>query len=137
MALNDFSTDLWVVTINGRQITDWGETDPPYTDEEIDPQGVLRRGLGGNGVRLDRINPGRRVTLNLNPGSPDSAFINGLRISKAAISLGATQIGTLETAVASEGVIVSKGPRGRGGATVTDDQYVIEFNLWEETAGGD
>ena len=38
---------------------------PTYTDDEIDPKSVLRRGQGGNAVRLDRINPGRSVTINI------------------------------------------------------------------------
>ena len=137
MSVNNFSTDLFIVNINGRNITDWGETDPPYSDDEIDPQSVLRRGMGGNAVRLDRINPGRTVTINLNPGSPDSAFVNGLLISKANITRGVTQVGTLEGAIASEGVITSKGTVGRGGVTVTDDSYIMEFNLWAATAGGE
>ena len=30
MSLNNFSTDLAIVTVNGRIITDFGETDPPF-----------------------------------------------------------------------------------------------------------
>jgi hypothetical protein len=137
MALNNFSTDLWVVNLNGRDLTDWGETSPPYTDDEIDPPSVLRRGQGGNAVRLDRINPGRSVTLNLQPGSPDSAYVNALMISKADITIGARQVGTLEAKLGSEGCITSKGSAGRGGADITDDVYTIELNLWTETAGGE
>lgn len=96
---------------------------------------VLRRGLGGNAIRLDRINPGRRVTLNLNPGSADSAYINGLFQSKANIELTYTQIGTLDAAVGTEGVIVNDGPRGRGGQTITDDQWIFEFNSWTASKG--
>jgi hypothetical protein len=136
MALNNFSTELFVVTVNGRQITDWGDANPPYQSAEIDPDGVLRRGQGGNACRLDRQNPGRRVTLNLNPGSPDSAYLQGLRASKANITLSSQQIGTLETEAGSEGMFVSKGPKGRAGTTITDDVYVIEFNSWTELAGG-
>lgn len=137
MALNNFSTENAVVTVNGRQITDWGDTDPPYSDEPIDPKSVLRRGLGGNAVRLDRINPGRRVTLNLNPGSPDSAYLQAIFGSGANITLSYTQIGTLDTAIGTEGVMVNDGARGRGGQTITDDQYIIEFNSWTATKGGE
>lgn len=135
MALNNFSTDLFTVNINGRTIDDWGETATPFTDEPIDPKRVLRRGQGGNAVRLDRINPGRRVTLYLNPGSPDSAFLQGLFESGANISLGKTQIGTLESAVGTEGVIVNDASVGRGGSTISDDQYILEFNVWTATKG--
>lgn len=137
MSLANFSTDLTVVTLNGRQLTDWGENATPYTDEPIDPASALRRGLGGNAVRLDRKNPGRRVTLYLNPGSPDSAYVQGLFNSGANITLSFTQIGTLENAVGTEGVIVNDAARGRAGMTITDDQFVIEFNGWTGLRGGE
>lgn len=135
MSLANFSTDLTVVTLNGRQLTDWGENATPYTDEPIDPASALRRGLGGNAVRLDRKNPGRRVTLYLNPGSPDSAYVQGLFNSGANCTLSFTQIGTLENAIGTEGVIVNDAARGRGGMTITDDQFVIEFNGWTGLRG--
>lgn len=137
MSLANFSTDLTVVTLNGRQLTDWGENATPYTDEPIDPASALRRGLGGNAVRLDRKNPGRRVTLYLNPGSPDSAYVQGLFNSGANCTLSFTQIGTLENAIGTEGVIVNDAARGRAGMTITDDQFVIEFNGWTGLRGGE
>ena len=135
MALNNFSTANSVVTVNGREITDWGENATPYTDEPIDARSALRRGQGGNAVRLDRINPGRRVTLYLNPGSPDSAYMQGLFNSNANIELTWTQIGTLDAAVGAEGVIVNDGARGRAGMTISDDQFMIEFNSWSGARG--
>lgn len=135
MALENFSTANSVVTVNGRLIKDWGETATPYTDEPIDPRSQLRRGQGGNAVRLDRINPGRRVNLYLNPGSSDSAYLQALLTSNANITLSFTQIGTLETAIGSEGVMVNDGQRGRAGSTITDDQFIVEFNVWEGTRG--
>lgn len=137
MSLANFSTDLTVVTLNGRQLTDWGENATPYTDEPIDPASALRRGLGGNAIRLDRKNPGRRVTLYLNPGSPDSAYVQGLFNSGANITLSFTQIGTLENAVGTEGVIVNDAARGRAGTTISDDQFIIEFNGWTGLRGGE
>lgn len=133
MSLSNFSTENGVVVINGRLLTDWGDTDPPLSEDPIDPRSVLRRGLGGNAVRLDRINPGKQVTLNLNPGSPDSIFMRSLYNSNANITYARSQIGALETAVGSEGVIVNVGPRGRLGQTITDDQFIIEFNIFSET----
>ena len=135
MSLNNFSTDLCVVTINGRQIQDWGETATPYTDAPIDARSQLRRGQGGNAVRLDRLNPGREVNVYLNPGSADSAYVQGLLNSNANITLTFTQIGTLETALGSEGVLVNDGQRGRAGSTITDDQFTMQFNIWEATRG--
>ncbi|KAA8555120.1 hypothetical protein IQK56_07425 [Pseudomonas sp. MAFF 301449] len=135
MSLSNFSNDLTVVTINGRQIQDWGDTATPYTDAPIDPRSQLRRGQGGNAVRLDRQNPGREVNVYLNPGSSDSAYVQGLLNSNANITLTFTQIGTLETALGSEGVIVNDGQRGRAGSTITDDQFTMQFNIWEATRG--
>jgi len=135
MALQNFSTELSVVTVNGRRIQDFGDTATPYTDAPIDPKSQLRRGQGGSAVRLDRINPGRTVTLYLNPGSADSAYMQGLFNSGANITLSFTQIGTLETAVGAEGVIVNDGQRGRAGSTISDDQFIIEFNSWTASRG--
>lgn len=137
MAVNNYSTDLFVVTVNGRIISDWGDTATPFTDDPIDPKSTLRRGQGGNAVRLDRTNPGRSVTLNLNPGSADSAYMQGLFESYANITLSKQQIGTLEAAIGTEGVIVNDGSVGRGGQTITDDQFMIEFNTWSSTKGGE
>lgn len=137
MSVNNMSTDLLAVSINGRLITDWGNTDPAYNDAPIDPKRTLRRGQGGNAARLDRINPGRTVTLNLNPGGPDSAFMQALDNSGADVILNKTQIGTLETAIGTGGVLVNDGPAGRGGQNITDDQYIIEFNGWTQTKGGE
>lgn len=134
MAINNFSTDQTVVTVNGREITDWGDTDPPISEAPIDPRGVLRRGLGGNAVRLDRINPGRTVTLSLNPGSPDAAYLQGLFNSRVNITYTRTVIGSLENVVASEGMLINDGTTGRGGVTVTDRQFTFEFNKWVEAA---
>lgn len=137
MALNDFANNNTVVTVNGRQITDWGMAEQPYTDEPIDPSATLLRAQGGNAVRLDRNNPGRRVNLYINPGSPDSAYMQGLFNSRANIELSYQQIGTLETAIGAEGVIVNDGTRGRAGtSSITDDQFTIEFNSWTAMRGG-
>lgn len=136
MSVSYYSTDLFAFTVNGRPIGDWGETATPYTDEPIDPRSTLRRGQSKRAVRLDKLAPGRRVTLNLTPGSPDSAYMSGLMNSNASITSGYTQIGTLEGAIGTEGVIVNDGPNGRGGDTITDDQYIIEFNNWNATKGG-
>lgn len=135
MSLSNFSNNLTVVTINGRQIQDWGDTATPFTDAPIDPRSQLRRGQGGNAVRLDRQNPGREVNIYLNPGSSDSAYVQGLLNSNANITLTYTQIGTLETALGSEGVLVNDGQRGRAGSTITDDQFTMQFNIWEATRG--
>jgi hypothetical protein len=136
MALSNFSPENAVVVINGREITDWGETATPYTSEPIDAKSQVRRGQGGSGIRIDRSNPGRRITVYLNPGSPDSAYVQGLMNSRANISLGYTQIGTLEIEAATEGAIVNDASKGRAGSTISDDQYIMEFNAHNQTKGG-
>lgn len=137
MSLNNYAVEQIVVTVNGREITDWGETDPPISEAPIDPKSVLRRGLGGNAIRLDRLNPGRTVTLNINPGSPDAAYLQGLFNSNANITYTRQVIGTLENVVGSEGVMTNDGTVGRGGQTMTDDQFMIDFNSWTGLKGGE
>ena len=137
MSVNNMSTDLLAVSVNGRLITDWGNTDPAFNDAPIDPKSTLRRGQGGNAARLDRINPGRTVTLNLNPGGPDSAYMQALMNAGATIVLSKTQIGTLEAAIGTGGVIVNDASTGRGGQNITDDQYILEFNGWNQSKGGE
>ena len=132
----NYSTDGFVFSVNGREITDWGDNATPCNDEPIDPKSVLRRGRGGRAIRLDRLNPGRRVTLQLNPGSPDSAYMQGLFNSNANITVTKTQIGTLEAAVGNEGIITNDGPVGRGAETITDDVFIMEFNVWSGLKGG-
>lgn len=136
MSLPNFSNELRVVTINGRQITHWGEAATPYTNGPIDAKSQVRRGQGGGAVRLDRINPGRTVTFMLNPGSPDSAYMQGLYNSKATITLTDCQIGTMEIATGTEGAIVNDGEQGRAGSTITDDVFIMEFNGWDAGKGG-
>lgn len=129
MAFENFSNDNTVITVNGRSITDWGQQDPPISMAPIDPASVVRRGVGGNAVRLDRKNPGARVTLYLNPGSSDAAYLRGLFNSRANVTFTYEQIGTPENTINTEGAIVNVGERGRGGASsITDEQFMFEFN---------
>lgn len=137
MALNNFGPDSSVLTINGRLIEEWGETASPYSDAPIDPKVQLRRGQGGRAIRLNRKNPGRSVNIYLNPGSQDSAYMQGLFNSNADITLSWTVIGTLEAAIGTEGVITTDAAMNRAGATVSDDQFTMEFNAWTATKGGE
>ncbi|HEC73113.1 MAG TPA: hypothetical protein ENI26_01935 [Methylophaga aminisulfidivorans] len=137
MAINNFSVEQIVVTVNGREITDWGESEQPISEAPIDPKATLRRGKGGGAVRLDRVNPGRALTLSLNPGSPDSAYMQSLFNSNATITYTRQVIGTLEKVIGTEGVIVNDGPVNRGGQTISDDEYMIELNAWTGLKGGE
>lgn len=137
MSLANFGPDSSVLTINGRVISDFGETASPYSDAPIDPKTTVRRGQGGRAVRLNRINPGRTVNVFLNPGSPDSAYMQGLFNSNANITLSWTQIGTLEAAIGTDGAIVNDAAINRAGNAISDDQFTMEFNVWNATKGGE
>ena len=136
MSFKNYSTENVVVTVNGRVINDWGE-DNPVREAMIDPHGTLMRGLGGRAARLDRINPGRLVELNIMPGSPDAAYLQGLLMSRANITYTRTVISTMENAVGSEGMFVEDGEINRGGMTISDDSFTMHFNKFETLKGGD
>lgn len=133
-----FTTENTVVTVNGRIISDWGQTEPPITEEPIDPKRTLIRGIGGNAVVLERKNNGKRVTLHLLPGSADSAFLMGLHNSGATITYTRSHITAIDGTVCSEGVIINEPQAGRGGAgQIGDDTFVMEFNVNASSRGGD
>lgn len=137
MALHRFNTENTVVTVNGRPITDWGEAENPIVEAPIDAKSTLRRGMGGNAVRLDRINPGRTVTLSLNPGGQDSNFMQALLNSNVNIAYTRAVVGTGDKAIGTEGVIVNDGQIERaGGASISDDVFIIEFNVFDTLRGG-
>lgn len=136
MSLANYGNDSFILTINGRLITDFGETASPFTDAPIDPKVLLRRGQGGGAVALSRTNPGREVNVYLNPGSPDSAYLQGLFNSRATITVSTTQVGTLEAAIGTDGIITNDAANNRGGTTISDDQYTMQFNVWNATKGG-
>ena len=138
MALTDyFTTENSVVTVNGRQITDFGQAETPISEGYIDPKRTMVRGMGGSATKLERKNNGFRVTLNLMPGSADSAFLHGLFQSGASVSYTRSQIGALDGVVASEGMVTTEGDITRGGgASVSDDTYTLEFNVYGNMRGG-
>lgn len=136
--MNNFSPSNTDFRINGREITNWGTASPPLNIEYIDAQGNLIRGEGGGAVALYRDNPGVRVTVNLLPGSPDSAYLKGLKNARANLTFSHTVIGTLEAGVGTEGIFTNEGPMGRAGtSTVSDDVYIMEFNTEDSSKGGD
>lgn len=130
MSLNNFSTANNIVTVNGRQIQDWGQADPAITEAQIDDKSALIRGQGGNATRLDRINPGRTVTLALQPGSADATYLQALFESNANITYTRQVVGTLETSFGDQGVCTSDGQSGRAGQTITDNIFTFQFNQW-------
>jgi len=133
MSLPNFSTENSILTINGRTIKDWGNTDPPYVHRQIDDKETLRRGMGGAAVRYRRVNEGWEQTINLNPGSDDSLYLQGLYNAGTIIVGSYVTVGTLEGAVFSEGVIVRCKEVNRGGPALGDDTFVIQYNIGAQT----
>lgn len=127
-----------VVVVNGRQITDWGVDGSGVTEEAINPKRKMVQGQGGNALILERVAPGRRVTIKVRAGSADSSYLHGLYTSGAIITYARSQVGALETAVGTEGMIMSEEAVSRASTeSVSDDTFVMEFNLWDSVKGGE
>lgn len=140
MALGNYTVANLVVVVHGRQIRNWGHSTTPFNHAPIDPKRSLVRGMGGGAIVTGRSNPGREVTLNILPGSPDAKFLNSLdQMGTINITMTYSIIGTSEKAVAMEGVIVNDGTTSRGGVdtAVTDEQFILQFNKWEGGKGGE
>lgn len=136
--MNNFSPSNTDFRINGREISTWGQASPPLLIEPIDAMGTLIRGQAKGSVRLDNDNHGWRVTVNVLPGSADSAYLTGLRIGKANLNFSHTVIGTLEAAAGAEGMFVNIGQLGRAGnSAVSDDQFIMEFTAADLSQGGE
>ncbi len=134
MAIFNFSAENFILVVNGRRLQNFG-TEDACTHESIDPVSELKRGLGGDALRLDRVSPGRRYTIHLQAGSNDSGFMQGLMNSKAQIEISTTQLSTLETTLAWEGMIVNDGATNRGSQNPSSDTFVVEFNKFQQTRG--
>ena len=137
MAFHDFSNDKLVVLVNGRQLTNWGETDPPFTHSYPNGLGKIKRGTGGGGARMDLVEPGQVFKFNLMPGSPDSAYMSGLLNSRATITVAHSQLGTIEAGLGREGMMINLDETGRGGTeSLTDDVYEVDCVKYTGTKGG-
>lgn len=139
MALGNYTVPNLVVVVNGRQIRNWGHSATPFTHAPIDPKRNLVRGMGGGAIITGRTNPGREVNMYILPGSPDAKYLNSLDKMGAVITLSYSQIGTGEKATALDGVIVNDGTTSRGGVdtSVSDEQFIMQFNVWSDNKGGD
>lgn len=137
MAVSNFSPSNTDFRINGIAITSWGTGQPPLTIEPIDQSGNLIRGEGGGAVALYRDNFGWRVTVNLLPGSANSAALKALKKARTSLTFSHTVIGTLEVGAGVDGIFVSEGALGRGSSSqVSDDVYTMEFNNADMMRGG-
>lgn len=129
MALSDLSAEncLLVIGVVGA-VNDWGRTDPPLVIEQIDPSGVLSRGLGGNAAAFFRKNSGLRITVNLMPGSPQAAAFQAASNSRTIMAGTYASLEGLEGGIFSEGIITMPKSMGRAGPGMNDATFVMEFN---------
>lgn len=135
MALHDFSVENCAFEIFDREITDWGQSDPPLDMSPINEKGQLIFGLGGDAVAFNN-HQRWRVTINLMPGSDDSKFISK-KIKQGAVGVDAdyANLGSGEKASFQEGMYNNRGSIGRGGPGLTDDQYIFDFNRGNSEGG--
>lgn len=120
--------------INGIEIENFGDTDPPINISDEEDRATLKRGIGGRTLRLDNRTRPKRVTVNILPGSPESRQLIAVAKSGADFSAYFKQAGTDESETMFDGILIQRGDRGRGGkTTVSDDQFVFLFGDSEET----
>lgn len=134
--LQNYSAADGLLTINGTAITDFGETDPSVVIEDINPRAQLKRGLGAGAAAIHPVTIRKRLTINLMPGSPQARWLIGLSKAKTTLQATWTQMGTAEAEALIDGVIVSRGARGRiaeQSSALSDEQFVIEFRDSTET----
>lgn len=134
--IRNYSSADGLLIINGTNITDWGETQPALTMEDIVPRAQMKRGLGGGAARLDPATIGKRITVNLLTGSSQARYLVGLMKSKVTIQASWAQLGSVEKESFVDGIIISRGPRGRiaeNTGSLSDEQFVIEFRDSTET----
>lgn len=135
MALHDFSVENCSFEIFDREITDWGKSDPPLDISPINAKGQMIPGLGGDSIAFNN-HQRWRVTINLMPGSEDTAHI-ARKIEQGAVGVeaGYANLGSGEKGSFREGMYTNRGSIGRGGPGITDDQYIFEFNKGAMGAG--
>jgi hypothetical protein len=117
----------------GIPISEYGDTDPAITIEDIEQRSTLKRGIGGTSVRLDNQTRPKRLTVNLMPGSDEVRQILAAEKSGVDATFSFRQSGTVEVVAGYDGVMVTRGSMGRAGkSSVTDEQIVVEFANSEE-----
>lgn len=134
MTMQRYGADGANLTVFGIPVSDFGDTDPPITIEDIEPRSTLKRGIGGTSLRLDSKTTPKRLTINLMPGSTQVRQIIAAAKSGADATFSFRQTGTAEMVVGYDGILVNRGTMGRGGkTTVSDEQLQFEFADSEET----
>ena len=134
MALLRYGAENANLVIFGIPVTEFGDTDPPITIEDIEDRAQLKRGIGGTSLRLDNTTRPKRLTVNLMPGSNEVRQIIAAEKSGVDATFTFRQIGTDEFLAGFDGVMLTRGNMGRGGKTsVSDEQFIFEFADSEET----
>lgn len=134
MAMKRYGPDGVNLVVFGIPITEFGDTNPPITVEDIEPRATLKRGLGKTSLRLDNPTRPKRLNVSLMPGSIQVRQLLAAEKSGIDASFALTQTGTDEKVAGFDGVMTNRGSMGRGGSTtVTDEQFTFEFNDSEET----
>lgn len=134
MTMHRYGADGTNLVVFGIPINNFGDTDPPITIEDLENRATLKRGIGGRAVRLDNQTRPKRLTINLLPGSDEVRQILAVEKSGVDATFSFSQSGTNERIVGFDGVMVTRGSMGRAGkTTVSDEQFVFEFNDSEET----
>lgn len=127
MAMHRYGADGANLTVFGIPISQYGDTDPAVTIEDIEQRSTLKRGIGGTSVRMDNQTRPKRLTINLMPGCEEVRQILAAEKSGIDATFSFRQSGTLETVIGFDGVMVTRGSMGRAGKTsVSDEQIVIE-----------
>ena len=134
--LHNYSTPDGLLVINGISITDWGETKPSMTSEDIKPRASLKYGMGGGAAVIDPVTTPKKLTINLMTGSTQARTMIALMKAKTTIQGGWTQLGSAESEFFIDGRIISRGARGRitdEAGSLSDEQFVFEFRDSTET----
>lgn len=134
MALPKYDPAKHLVYLNGKRITEWGEGDPIKTSP-IRDKGVLKQGFGRSAVASRIETPGEELTLNIMPGTDDSAYASGLISADVDIEFEMQVVATGEAWIYSEGVYKTHEEFTRAGEKPSDDGYTYLFNLTEHKMG--
>lgn len=136
MAIHNYSSADGLLLIQGINITDWGESEPALTIEDVKPRTNFKHGLGGGRAALEPATTPKRVTIKLLTGSEQARSLVALMKAKTAIQGSWTQLGSVESEIFVDGRITNRGPRGRIAETsggLSDEQFIIEFADSTET----
>jgi len=133
MALTKYGAAEASLVINGIPIEEFGDTDPPITLDDAEERTVQKDGIGGTGLRLDRVNQPKTLVVNLMPGSDEVRQLLAVQATGADFTCTFRQIGTNEVTVMWDGTMNRRGPQGRAGrGSVTDEQFTFRFRDSQE-----